>query len=489
MLNTGKLPPQAIELEEAILGACIYEPYALVQVVEIIQNPEVFYTEANQLLYIALIDMFERGTTIDMMTVSQELKKRNTLDIIGGNYAIAKMMENVADSSHVEEHARILVEKYIRRQIIKFGITAAANSYDDSHDVFDLLDEMSNFANVTNEQIVKKQYISVSKSLDVVLDETAKLMNREEKNSGVPTGFRELNNITGGWQNGDLIILAARPSVGKTAFLLNLAKNAAQDPIKPTGVGIFSLEMGHDKLTRRLLANQADIALGDIRNGHLSQTQFEQLTRAAADINNLNIFIDDSAAMTTIELRAKARRMVNLNNVGLIIIDYLQLMRGSNKGNREQEISNISRELKIMAKTLNIPVIALSQLSRAVEGRASSKPQLSDLRESGAIEQDADVVGFLYRGDKNEIQRNPNQRFFDIAKHRDGQLAEFIYQFNGSRQRFYNEDLSISYDPNPITSSAPPMTDAFKMSRPEYPANLLPMVNPSEEIKDDDFPF
>jgi replicative DNA helicase len=492
MLNGGKLPPQATELEASILGACIIEPYALVQVVEVIQSAEVFYTESHQLIYTAITLMFERGTTIDMMTVGEELKKRGTLDLVGGTYAIAKLLENVADTAHLEEHCRIIVEKYIRREAIKFGYEAASNAYDDGHDVFDMLDSISNFANSINEQVVKKQYIQVGTSVDEVLQETALLMQKEVKLSGVPTGFRELTNITGGWQPGDLIIVAARPSVGKTAFLLNIAKNAAADPMKPTAVGIFSLEMGHDQLTRRLLANHADISLGDIKNGQLSHSQFEHLSRKASEVHQLPIYIDDAAAMTTIELRAKVRRMINVHNVGLVIIDYLQLMKGTdNKGNREQEISKISRELKQMAKTMGIPVIALSQLSRAVEGRSDPSPKLSDLRESGAIEQDADMVMFLYGHTKTDTDRNPdkkNERMVDIAKHRDGQLANFVYRFDGSRQRFYGEDLCMSYEPNPTTFTTMPEPEPFLIKRPEFIPNLLPLQQPSE-TPNEDFPF
>lgn len=490
MLNQGKLPPQATDLEASVLGACMLEPNCLVNVIEIIQSPEVFYSDIHKIIYTAITGMFERGTTIDMLTVTKELQKLGKLDEVGGMYAIGKLLDNVAESAHVEEWARIIVEKHIARELIKFGYETASSAYDDSNDVFDLLDTTANFANAINEQVVKKQYVHVAKSVEDVLIETAELMNKEVKLSGITTGFREMDNITSGWQKQQLIIIAARPSVGKTAYELNLAYNCATDTERGGPVGLFSMEMSHDQLTRRLLANHADIALGDIRNGQLTQTQFEQLTRKAEELKSLPIYIDDTAGLTTLELRAKARRMVNVHGVKLIIIDYLQLMRG-NGGNREQEISKISRELKIMAKTLDIPVIALSQLSRAVEGRSDPEPKLSDLRESGAIEQDADVVMFLYNHPKEDIKKfedKKHERLIKIAKQRDGQLAEFIYKFNGSRQRFYSEEMCVHYQPvEPFDSMPIPEPTAIK--RPDFTPNLLPLMNPSEEIRPDELPF
>lgn len=488
MLKHGKLPPQATDLEQAVLGACILEPNSLVNVVEIIQSPEVFYTESHQSLYTAIVAMFDRGATIDMMTVSKELQRIGKLEEFGGTYAIAKLLENVSNTAHIEEWARIIVEKHIARQLIKFGYELSASAYDDANDVFDLLDNTANFANSINEQVIKKPYIQLGKSVDDVLESTAQLMQREVKLSGVTTGFRELDNITGGWHGGQLIIIAARPSVGKTAFELNLAYNAVMHPENPMPVGLFSMEMGHDQLTRRLLANHADIALSDIRNGHLSKGQYATLCEKAEELKSLPLYIDDTASLTTLELRAKARRMVNLHGVKLIIIDYLQLMRGHDgKGNREQEISKISRELKVLAKNLDIPIIALSQLSRAVESRSNNEPKLSDLRESGAIEQDADNVLFLYGHSEDEMKRWPdkkNERLLKIAKQRDGALANFIYKFDGSRQRFYGEDLMYSFqNVQEIPTSEP---EPFKIERPTTTANLLPLQSellpPTEDM-------
>lgn len=489
MRNSGNLPPQATDLEASVIGACMLEPNCLVNVIEIIQSPEVFYSDIHKTIYTAITTMFERGATIDMLTVTKELQKIGKLDEVGGMYAIGKLLENVATSAHVEEWARIIVEKHIARELIRFGYETASNAYDDSNDVFDLLDATANFANAINEQVVKKQYVHVAKSVDDVLVETAELMSKEVKLNGTTTGFQEMDNITSGWQKGQLIIIAARPSVGKTAFELNLAYNCATDTERGGPVGVFSMEMSHDQLTRRLLANHADIALGDIRNGQLTQSQFEQLSKKSEELKNLPIYIDDTAGLTTLELRAKARRMVNVHGVKLIIIDYLQLMRG-NGGNREQEISKISRELKILAKTLDIPVIALSQLSRAVESRSDPEPKLSDLRESGAIEQDADVVMFLYNHRMEDIKRYPDkewERLVKIAKQRDGQLANFVYKFHGSRQRFYGEDLCMSYQPVQAVDSMP-LPEPFKIERPTTIQNLLPLQNPAE-TPNEDMPF
>ena len=486
------MAPQAQDIEASVLGACMLEPNCLVNVVEIIQSAEVFYSDIHKTIYTAITAMFERGTTIDMLTVTKELQKLGKLDEVGGMYAIGKLLENVATSAHVEEWSRIIVEKHIARELIRFGYETAAAAYDEGNDVFDLLDNTANFANAINEKVIKKQYVHVSKSVEDVLLETAELMQREVKLNGVTTGFRELDNITGGWQKGQLIIIAARPSVGKTAFELNLAYNAALHPERPVPVGVFSMEMSHDQLTRRLLANHADMSLGDIKNGNLSQEQFLQLSVKAEEIKNAPLYFDDTAALTTLELRAKARRMVNVHGVGLIIIDYLQLMRGSDgKGNREQEISKISRELKVLAKTLDIPVIALSQLSRAVEGRADTEPKLSDLRESGAIEQDADVVMFLYNHPKDDVKRYPDkahERLVKLAKQRDGALANFVYKFNGTRQRFYGEDLCMTYQPVQIVDSMP-VPEPYKIERPTIIQNLLPLQKPSDAPHEDDMPF
>lgn len=444
----GKLPPQAPDLEGAVLGAAMLEPQCLEELAEIIQNPEVFYSDANSRIYSVLLDMYQRGSRIDFMTVCDELRKRNELEMVGGSCYVTSLTRDVVSSAHVEEHARILMQKFISREIIRFSGDTLGEAYEDATDCFDLMDKVGDFALQLSDQVIRKNYVQVGRSVSAVLEDTLRLMNSDYRLTGVPTGFRELNRVTGGWKKTDLIILAARPAVGKTAYLLNLAMNAALDEEKPTAVGIFSLEMSVGQLTQRMLANYADVPLSRIKNGELSQEEFGMLTQKAQTVARLPIYIDDTATLNTIELKAKARRMKRVHNVGLIIIDYLQLMKGDSNqgGNREQEISKISRELKILAKTLEVPIIALSQLNRSVEGRADQAPKLSDLRDSGAIEQDADMVLFLYGHPKEYLKRFPykaHERNLSIAKHRDGKLADFIYDFAGDVQRFHREELSV----------------------------------------------
>lgn len=483
--NEKMLPPQAIDLENAIIGACMLEPQALEQVVEIITTPEAFYTDANRILYTTIMDMFQAGTTIDFMTISAELTKRGQLQTVGGNYGVVKYTENVASSAHVEEHSRIVMEMFMKRELIKFQANGMAKAYDNSTDAFDLVDDMGKFLMTLTDSVIKKPYYHVRHSVQAVIEQAATLMNQEKTIIGVPTGFRDMNRLTGGWKKTDLIILAARPSVGKTAMLLNLTINAVTDPQNPTPVGIFSLEMNHQQLTERILANISDISLTAIQNGNLSQGEFDHLNKVAMDASTYPIYVDDTASLTTIELKAKARRMKRVHNVGLIIIDYLQLMKGTERAlSREQEISKISRELKLLAKTLEIPIIALSQLNRAVEGRSDNEPKLSDLRDSGAIEQDADIVMFLFGHPKEFILKYPDRkddRFLSFAKHRNGKLGTFQFHLNGSRQRF--EDCTMLTQDIEFTEIKQiERQDSPKISR-NIPPSRLPL--PGE----DDLPF
>lgn len=484
-LLTDRLPPKATDIEEAIIGACMLEPQALEQVVEIITTPEAFYTDANRAIFTAMLDMYQLGTTIDMMTIGAELKKRGQLDMVGGHYQVAKYTENVYNSAHIEEYSRIVMEKFMCRELIKYHANGMSKAYDDSADAFELVDAMSQFLLTLTDSVIKKPYYHVKNSVQAVVDQAGKLMNQEVNLIGVPTGFRDMNRLTGGWKAPDLIILAARPSVGKTAMLLNLTVNAVTDPNNPTPVGIFSLEMNHQQLTERMLANIADLPLSAIQNGNLSQSEFQHLQNVALQASTLPIYVDDTASLNTIELKAKARRMKRVHNVGLIIIDYLQLMKATEKAHsREQEISKISRDLKLLAKTLEIPIIALSQLNRSVEGRTDTEPKLSDLRDSGAIEQDADIVMFLFGNSKDLIKENPyraNERFLSFAKHRNGRLATFQFDFNGSRQRFENEQM-LTQDAE-FTEIAPERPQPTRISRTEPPKQL------SLPNEDNDMPF
>lgn len=427
----GKVPPQARDLEEAVLGAIMLEKSAFDTIIEILK-PECFYADANQEIFKAFQNLAQKSMPIDMLTVVEELKTLGKLDEIGGPYYITKLTNAVVSTANIEAHSRIILQKFIQRELIRISGEIIGDAYEDSTDVFDLLDDSeTKMFNITNNYL-KKNYEDIGNALAKTINRIDELRTKKEDISGVPSGFPSLDRITYGWQPTDLIILAARPSVGKTALALNLARNAALHPIKPTGVGVFSLEMSASQLVQRILSAESEIALEKIARGKLEEYEYQQLhTKGIKKLELAPIFIDDTAALNIFEFRAKARRLVNKHKVGLIIIDYLQLMSGtSDRGaNREQEISNISRNLKALAKELNIPIIALSQLSRAVETRKESKmPQLSDLRESGAIEQDADMVMFIYRPEYYETYANENgestrgETHIKIAKHRNGSL-------------------------------------------------------------------
>lgn len=431
-LAYGKIPPQAKELEEAVLGAIMLEKSAFDSLIDTNLKPECFYVDAHQLIFLAMQDMQQRGVPIDLLTVVEELKKKEQLEICGGPYYISKLTNMVVSTANIEAHARIILEKFIQRELIRISNETMSDAYEDSTDVFDLLDETeSKMFKITNNYL-KKNFEDIGSVLAKAINRIDDLRTQTDDISGVPSGFKSLDRITYGWQPTDLIILAARPSVGKTAFALNLARNAALNASRPTAVGFFSLEMSASQLVQRILSAESEIHMEKISRGKLEDYEYQQLhTKGIKRLETAPLYIDDTAALNIFEFRAKARRLVNKHNVGIIIIDYLQLMSGSgDKGsNREQEISTISRNLKALAKELNIPIIALSQLSRAVETRKESKmPQLSDLRESGAIEQDADMVMFIYRPEYYEVMANEHgdstkgETNIRIAKHRNGAL-------------------------------------------------------------------
>ncbi len=428
----GKIPPQAKELEEAILGAIMLEKSAFDTVIEILK-PECFYVEVHQRIYKAMQSLAGKSMPIDLLTVVEELKFREDLEFVGGPYFVSKLTNSVVSSANIEAHSRIVLQKFIQRELIRISGEIIGDAYEDSTDVFDMLDDAeTKLFEITNNHL-RKNFDSIDAVLVKTIQRIEDMRNRQEDITGVPTGFPSLDRITYGWQPTDLIILAARPSVGKTAFALNLARSAALHPTKPTAVGFFSLEMSSSQLVQRILSAESEIWLEKISRGKLEEHEMKQLYKRGIErLSKAPIFIDDSAALNIFELRAKCRRLKNKHNVGMIIIDYLQLMSGSadRNSNREQEISRISRDLKSLAKELQVPIIALSQLSREVEKRkeGNKMPQLSDLRESGAIEQDADMVMFLYRPEYYDItanefgDSNKGETHVKIAKHRNGSL-------------------------------------------------------------------
>lgn len=427
----GKVPPQAKELEEAVLGAIMLEKSAFDAVAEILK-PECFYVEAHQHIFQAMQSLQMKSFPIDILTVVEELKTMEKIDLIGGPYYVTRLTNTVVSSANIDAHARIILQKFIQRELIRISGEIIGDAYEDSTDVFDLLDvSETKMFNITNNYL-KKNFVDIGTALTKALERIDELKNKKDDISGVPSGFINLDKITFGWQPSDLIILAARPAVGKTAFALNLARNAALHPTHPKAVGLFSLEMSAASLVQRILSAESEIPMEKISRGKLEDHEYIQMqTKGIRPLESAPLYIDDTAALNIFEFRAKARRLVNKHKVELIIIDYLQLMSGSGdrNSNREQEISGISRNLKILAKELNIPIIALSQLSRAVESRKESKmPQLSDLRESGAIEQDADMVMFLYRADYYGMKQDEKGENIEgltqvkIAKHRNGSL-------------------------------------------------------------------
>lgn len=429
----GKVPPQAKELEEAILGAIMLEKNAFDVVSEILK-PQCFYVDAHQRVFSAMKSLAMQSLPIDEMTVIQELIKNETLDLVGGPYAITQLTKSVVSAAHIEYHSHLVHEKFLKRELIRLGGQLLTESYEDSASVKEIMSEHEKeFTGLTLDSN-DDHSTTIDQALVKAISRIEELKAQDQDITGIPTGFPDLDKITHGWQNGDLIILAARPSVGKTALALNLARHACINKIRQVPVAFFSLEMSTQKLTERLMSAESGIWLDKITNGKVDDEELKGLyNKAVEPLSKTKIHIDDNSTIDIMSLKTKCRRLKRKHNIGLIIVDYLQLMNGdtNDSRNREREISQISRGLKIIAKELNVPVIALSQLSRETEKRKgeAQTPRLSDLRESGAIEQDADIVAFLYRPEYYQISANEHgestkgETHLSIAKHRNGNLA------------------------------------------------------------------
>lgn len=442
----GRIPPQAIDLEEAVLGAIMIERDAIITVLDILK-PESFYLEAHQKIYKAIIDISIKEKPIDILTVTEELKKRLELETVGGAVYITRLTSRVASAAHLEFHARIVAQKYIQRELIRVSSEIQSRAFDDSNDVDELLDYSEQQLFDIAEGNIKKEINPINVLIKAAIEQIEEASKREDALSGVPSGFTKLDRITSGWQPSDLIIIAARPSMGKTAFVLSMARNMAVDHTIP--VAVFSLEMASLQLVNRLIVAETQLPAERIRNGRLERYEWEQLDYKIKSLVDAPIFIDDTPGISIFELRAKCRRLKNLHDIKVIIIDYLQLMTGPPelKANREQEVSQISRSLKGIAKELNVPIIALSQLNRSVEMRSGTKrPQLSDLRESGAIEQDADIVCFIHRPEKYGIdvdeEGNSLRGIAEIivAKHRNGAIGDINLRFRDEFAQFSDLD-------------------------------------------------
>jgi replicative DNA helicase len=480
-LEKGKLPPQVLDLEEAVLGAMMIDKKGVDDVIDILQ-PDAFYKDAHKFIFEAIVQLFTETQPIDLLTVSAQLKKNGKLDLAGGDFYLIQLTQKIASSAHIEFHSRIILQKFIQRSLIRISSEIIEASYDETTDVFDLLDQAeSKLYEVTQGNI--KRSSETAQSLVLQAKKRIEEIAKQEGLSGVETGFTNLDKLTSGWQPSDLIIIAARPAMGKTAFVLSMARNMAIDFGHP--VALFSLEMASVQLITRLISSETGLSSEKLRTGKLEPHEWEMLSTKVKNLEKAPLYIDDTPSLSIFDLRAKCRRLVSQHGIKIVIVDYLQLMTagGNNKGggNREQEISTISRNLKALAKELNVPVIALSQLSRAVETRGSSKrPLLSDLRESGAIEQDADIVSFLYRPeyykidewDDDEASPTAGQAEIMIAKHRNGGIENVRLKFLGHLGKFDNlDDFSGSYDDLPskmnhddnpfITKNLPSANEAF----------------------------
>lgn len=496
-LEKGKIPPQAVDLEEVVLGAMMIDKKGVDDIIDIL-SADVFYKEAHQHIFEAIVKLFEGTQPIDLLTVASQLKKDGNLDLVGGEFYLIQLTQKVSSSAHIEFHARIILQKFIQRSLIKISSEIIEDSYDESTDVFDLLDTAeSKLYEITQGNI--KRSSETAQNLVIQAKKRIEEIAKKEGLSGVPSGFERLDKLTSGWQPSDLVIIAARPGMGKTALTLSMARNMAVEYKIP--VAFFSLEMSSVQLITRLISSETGLSSEKLRTGNLQKHEWEQLNVKVKGLEKAPLFIDDTPSLSIFDLRAKARRLSSQHGIKLIIVDYLQLMTagGSQKGgNREQEISTISRNLKALAKELNVPVIALSQLSRAVETRGGSKrPLLSDLRESGAIEQDADIVSFIYRPEYYKItewddeERSPTdgQAEFIVAKHRNGGLDEIRLKFIGHLGKFENLDTFDSPFEFHSKMNAAANDDTFKPGDLPSADQAFGSALNDDDSDDNDVPF
>lgn len=505
----GKMPPNAVDFERLVIGTFLIDKKGLDHSIDLL-TPEVFYDPRHQVIFSTILKLYEGNHPVDLMTIIQELKKEDKLSQAGGDHYIIDLTMGVSSSAHIEYHVRVILEKYILRSLINVSANVIDSSYKESTDVFELLDKAEqSFFEITNGTI-KKGFDTANSLVKQAID-TIKALKDKEGISGVPSGFRDIDKETGGWQNSDLIIIAARPAMGKTAFLLSMARNIAVEHKIP--MALFSLEMASVQLITRMIASETKISSEKLRKGTLDDEEWQRLFSNVSELENAPLYIDETPSLSIFDFRAKCRRLVMQHGVRLIMVDYLQLMTagssGKGVGNREQEISMISRSLKAIAKELNVPVIALSQLSRSVETRPGKRPQLSDLRESGAIEQDADIVSFIFRPEYYKITvwdndeegqetSTENQAELIIAKHRNGATADVRLSFLKHFAKF--GDIEAAFDSTagggyPSNFGQPSGFDKIKTTIQPGAAFDLPdssklsgsSMNDFDD--DDDFPF
>ena len=455
----GRVQPQAIDFEEALLGAMMLEQNATGQVIDKL-SADMFYKESHKLIFKAIQMLFNSVQPVDLLSVTAQLRKSKDLETVGGSYYLATLTNKVVSSANIEHYARIVSEKFIQRELISVSTETIRDAYDESTDVLKLLDDAeTNLFNIA-EQNFRREHANMSDLIQEFIKELNEVKNNKNELRGIPSGFTKLDRKTGGWQKSNLIILAARPGMGKTAFVLSMARNMAVEQRHP--VAFFSLEMSAAELVMRLVSAETGIENWKLRHANLTDTEWGKLTEDIAALTDAPLYIDDTPGLTIFELRAKCRRLKQQYGIECIIIDYLQLMNGDrdSKGNREQEISTISRSLKNLAKDLNVPVIALSQLSRQPELRSTTtkRPQLSDLRESGAIEQDADMALFIYRPEVYDLKFENGDEAegladIIIAKHRNGSLGDIRMRFIAAQTKFCDLDSDFTELKTPIQES------------------------------------
>jgi replicative DNA helicase len=438
-----KLPPQNVDAEQSVLGALMIERDAIAKVAEIL-IPDSFYREAHRQIFKAAMVLYEKGEAVDMVTMAEEMRRQNTLEQSGGASYLASLANSVPTAANIEYYAKIVEEKAVLRNLIQAATKVAATGYEGREDVEDILDHAEQMIFDISQRRMVKSYSTIKSVLVQTFDKIEMLYNNKGGVTGVSTGFRQLDMITSGLQPSEFIVIAARPSMGKTVLCLNIARNAAV--LSRVPVIIFSLEMAKEQLAQRMLCAEASVDGQRLRTGYLTESDWPRLSQALGRLSDAPIFIDDTPGISVLEMRGKARRIKAEHGLGLVVIDYLQLMQNLSRRNenRQQEISEISRSLKSLARELNVPVVALSQLSRAVEQRQDRRPMLSDLRESGAIEQDADVVGFIYRDDYYNLDsEKKNIAELIIAKQRNGPTGLVELYFHKEFSRFDNLDRHV----------------------------------------------
>lgn len=439
-MELGKIPPNDVEAEQAVIGSMLTDKEAVSAAIEVLK-PEDFYREDNRIIFEAILSLYGRSEPIDIITLKSELSSMGKFEAVGGLEYIAELPDKVPTTANVEQYIKIVEEKSVLRNLIKTANEIITLGYDQTQEVDSIIDGAEKKIFEVMQKKNQKGYTPIKDILVETFTELEQLYNQKQRITGIPTGFSDLDFRTSGLHNSDLILVAARPAMGKSAFALNIATNAAVRAKVP--VAIFSLEMSKEQMTSRILCSEAMVDSNKVRTGKIDDEEWGKLAAASGELSEANIYIDDTPGISIMEIRAKCRKMKIEKNIGLVIIDYLQLVQGSGKrgSSREQEIAEISRSLKILAKEINVPVIALSQLSRAPEQRPDHRPMLSDLRESGSIEQDADIVMFLYRDDYyNEDSEKKNIAEVILAKHRAGSTGTVELLWLGNYTKFANID-------------------------------------------------